>query len=125
MQIKKTNYVERDLRGECNDCTVRALAAVKGIDYDEAHVTLAVAGRVKGRGLRIDRLKKVYADQGGGCYINRGDRPTLAQFIKQHGPGRYIVLVNKHVFALIDNVQYDMHLNGARKRVWGYWSFQD
>ena len=123
MQIKKTTYPERDLRNEANDCTVRALAAVTGIPYEQAHAALAAAGRKARRGMRIDLLKPVYAAHGASCYVNRGDRPTLASFARQHGPGKYIVLVKGHVFALVDNVQIDMRDNGARKRVWGYWQF--
>jgi hypothetical protein len=123
MQIKKTNYIERDVRNEANDCTVRALAAVNGMTYEEAHAAMAAAGRVARRGLRLDALRAVYAAQGGGGYVNRGDRPTLASFMREQGPGRYVVLVKGHVFALVDHVQYDLNLNGARKRVWGFWRF--
>lgn len=123
MQIKTTNYLERVVRNEARDCTVRALAAVKDMQYDQAHKVLAEAGRVPRKGVRLDILKSVYAAQGGGCYVNRSDRPTLAAFMRQHGPGKYIVLVKGHVFALVDNVQIDMDKNGARKRVWGFWQF--
>lgn len=123
MQIKTTHYFERVARNEARDCTVRALAAVKDMQYDQAHAALAAAGREPRRGMSLEQLKPAYAAQGGGCYINRSDRPTLASFLRDQPAGKYIVLVRGHVFALVDGVQIDMEKNGARKRVWGFWQF--
>jgi hypothetical protein len=36
--------------GEKNDCTVRAIAAVTGLPYEECHEALRLAGRNKGKG---------------------------------------------------------------------------
>lgn len=123
MQIKTTHYFERVARNEARDCTVRALAAVKDMRYDQAHAALAAAGREVRRGMSLEQLKPAYLAAGGGEYVKRSDRPTLAAFMREHSAGRYIVLVVGHVFAVVDGVQIDMEKNGARKRVWGFWQF--
>ena len=123
MQIKTTHYFERVARNEARDCTVRALAAVKDMQYDQAHAALAAAGREPRRGMSLEQLKPAYLAAGGGGFIRRSDRPTLASFLRDQPAGKYIVLVRGHVFALVDGVQIDMEKNGARKRVWGFWQF--
>lgn len=39
--------------GECNDCTVIAVAVAAGVDYEVAHEAMHRAGRRKGRGAQL------------------------------------------------------------------------
>lgn len=100
---------------EKNDCTVRALANVLGMPYMEAHTLLAKMGRPNGEGYAIGlHLRKIAAD---GIEVRghklrffhyKGEKPKVIDVIgKVKGYGRWIIQVDKHVFAVINGVVYD------------------
>ena len=75
-------------------------------------------------GVRITPLKNAYRAAMNAEYVPMPNKPTLNQFTQDHNTGTLIVRLKDHVFVLRDGVQYDMELNGARRRVFGYWLVQ-
>jgi hypothetical protein len=116
---------------EHNDCGVRALAIAAAIPYSEAHGLLKAEGRRDRKGTKanwiISAMRKsgIQAEEitvrdpklhwyGGNSYTN----PTLAEIIRAHQTGRYLVIVNGHALAMIDGVIHDKgEIAGARSRV--------
>ena len=107
---------------EARDCTVRALAHMLDLPYDEAHATMAAFGRKPRKGVLRSDVIKAYASKGL-VYINRPDRPTLAQFMRADGAKHERIVINKtgHVFTVINGTQLDMGKCGPRTRVHGYY----
>lgn len=107
---------------EARDCTVRALAHVLDMPYSEAHSTMAAFGRKPRKGVPRADVIRAYQSKGL-TYIQRNDRPTLAQFMRTDGAGLKRVVINKtgHVFAIINGTQLDTAKCGPRTRVHGYY----
>ena len=107
---------------EARDCTVRALAHVLDMPYSEAHATMAAFGRKPRKGVPRMDVIRAYASKGL-IYIQRNDRPTLAQFMREDGAMHERLVINKtgHVFAMIKGTQLDMGKCGPRTRVHGYY----
>lgn len=132
------------VRGEDNDCTVRALAIAGQMPYDVAHEMLRVqCGRKPKHGVPFINLLGARASQG--CVV--GDwfvkwhsldtkrdysqyRPrlkgtTVRQLIASGTlPRRCILSINSHVMACIDGVVHDSFNAGARSIVESYYSFE-
>ena len=97
---------------ENNDCAVRALALVVGIDYKKAYETLEALGRESGRCTSI-KLLEVLLEL-------TDSRMTLKQFIETHPVGSYLVWNRRHGIAVKDGVVYDMGKIDGRFRIIGY-----
>ena len=115
-----------------NDCTVRAVATVLGLSYDEVYDQMAHAGRQCNRRFHLlDWLESRNHDEPGHfvCKTRRisfpaikgKERMNLAEFCKQYPHGRYICRVAKHVFAVIDGVVYDTFENRCDRCVYLAW----
>jgi len=144
---------------EDSDCTVRALATVANLQYDEAHAIMRRTGRKflglasmfegldtarnDGR-LEFEQLKLSLVERivnaapgftmvdGGGAFLQkRMTEPSLAQFVKTHKRGRYIVRVMTrgskrigHVFAIVDGVVHDNERPHGRRYVKAAWKIE-
>lgn len=92
-----------------NDCTVRAVAIAREMDYDSAYDLLADAGRKCARGFHLPEWLN---DQSWAVKIpfqaRKGEhRMNPATFCESYTDGRYICRTAKHVFAVIDGVLID------------------
>ena len=107
---------------EARDCTVRALAHVADLPYNEAHATMAAFGRKNRRGVPRAQVVAAYKTKGL-TFIQRNDRPTLAQFMRADGAmhERMVISMRGHVFAIINGTQLDLGKCGPRTRVLGYY----
>ena len=107
---------------EAKDCTVRALAHIADMPYSEAHATMASFGRKPRRGVPRPDVIKAYTSKGL-TYIQRTDRPTLAQFMRADGAmhERLVISMRGHVFAIVNGTQLDLGKCGPRTRVLGYY----
>ncbi len=130
MRTATAEYAKRPaaFAHEKRDCSVRALRIAAGIDYLKAHNTLRIAGRVTKRGAynltmhaaaRVFSLVPIDLPASGAA-----SEPTLAQFVRAHQKGRFVIRVNTHFLAVVNGVVHNWagH-NGARtrvKRAWGY-----
>ena len=104
-----------------NSCTVNALSTATDMPWHEAQAIMAKYGRRRNRGVATSIVNRVYKDVLGIECTVPDSRPTLAQFVRANPKGKFIVRVAGHVFVVKNGKQYDTFLNGARKRVRGYW----
>jgi hypothetical protein len=99
--------------GETNDCTVRATAILLNQKYAEAHAALAQCGRKPKDGFNYPKAAKKLGLQ---------PRPefsckTVQRVLQELPPGRFVLRISKHVFAVVDGVVYDTWLPKAKARV--------
>lgn len=108
-----------------NDCTVRALAVVCEVSFDDAYDALAQKGREPHRGFRIP--KRLYIGVWKLTWqafqaVKGEPRVTPWRFVQSHPQGRYILRVSKHVCAVVDGVIIDDHAFDPGRRVYGAWT---
>lgn len=112
---------ERDRRNEYRDCVVVSFCEVWGAPYDAAHRHIRkMFGRKNRQGTNTancrDAVARCPKTKMAKKEWSKGERPTLAQFCKNHPEGRYWVFVRGHALAVIDGIVYD-HKHGPRRRV--------
>lgn len=117
---------------EANDCTVRALANAYGMPYKLAHKIMAKAGRVKGKGPKLEKMHAAYTRMGfevdtihgktvAADYLQRyiavgktkHKGATLKTVLPRLSVGRFIVLIRGHVFGVVDGKVLDYGNNPA------------
>lgn len=110
-----------------NDCTVRAVALVWGLSFDNAYELLALSGRVPHKRFDFKTWAEGVNKQHGTTFqwlsfpAEKGKRRmTPAEFCQSHETGSYILRTAKHVFAVIDGVVLDEQPN-AERCVYGAW----
>lgn len=114
------------------DCCVRAVAVAAEIPYYDAHAMMKAAGRrdrcrMKGFADLLNATPKI-----GRYYVVALNSyytiplMKIREFVALQKPGRYIVRVNGHVFAVIDGVVYDKFLGVPRsgKRILNVWKLE-
>lgn len=114
---------------ETNDCAVRAVAAVTGVDYSVAHATLAEHGRKSRRGTPpavIEAAMAVLLPKGKKLVkvdASQLDVVTIQQLNKvlaetNHAP--MLVFVRKHVAGVIDGQCHDWATERLKrvKQIW-------
>lgn len=121
-----------NLKGERNDCTVRAMTAATGLPYDVCHAEFAKAGRRKGCGVHFRVMGPSVAKKLGfnlrrmnrGEYIaqlGRTDREYLAKTMitaerdKAFKSGNFIALVTRHAAAIVDGKVIDWSQGKAKR----------
>lgn len=117
--IDTWNLFENDRRAknETNDCTVRALATIKGLSYNEAHKIMAEkAGRVNRKGVIGFMTTEAYATQGLEEKDMYGEQPTFAAFMRNNPNFTGIIGVRGHVFTVRKGVVYGNWDDGERTR---------
>lgn len=107
------------------DCAVRALAIASGMPYAEAHALLKAAGRGDRCATYGRTVSKAVGRPMALASTYHADRPTFAQWLREHPKGRFMVFVTGHYFAVIDGVQWDMNpkMYSPRTSVHGHWEF--
>ena len=111
-----------DAHGETNDCTVRALTASTGLDYDVCHAQLAKQGRKNRKGCHwtIEGPKAAAALGFTMRQLPRSEYRAKTMITAERDPalrsGRFAVLVRGHVAALVDGKVVDWSA-GRRHRI--------
>lgn len=127
-----------EFANEHNDCSVRALANCTGISYSESHAVHKNYGRINRKGTnwipllnsyqKIHlRIKGIYgssymsslASRTTGLQTSSG--MTVKSFLKKHPKGKYVVLIARHAFAVVDGGIIDGNLVNANSRVAVVW----
>jgi hypothetical protein len=131
---------------ETNDCFVKALAAVTGVPYRDAHAFCAKRMHRKDRrgtnccatmmaienakqtiyGFRVFHQQAAIGERVTRYSWNRGTQPryaTLARFVRTHRTGKWLVWSNHHACAVIDGVVYDNGAAGVRQQIRGVYEF--
>lgn len=124
MPIRKdtTSYAQPVL-GEKKDCSVRALSVAGAVPYGLAHSMFARVGRRNCQStptwVTAEVMRMVGATN---LDVWRCGWPTLAQFIRAHPEGRYVLHRSRHAFALVDGVVHDWSTGtGPRSRIVAAW----
>jgi hypothetical protein len=119
-------------QGERADCSVRALAIAAGMSYADAYQAFKEAGREDGKRTSWAVSCRLYERLGFCRHETRTCRydgrriaasyMTVAQLIRGHPKGRFILNRRGHAFALIDGVVHDWASGtGPRSRVRAAW----
>lgn len=117
-------------------CTVRSLAIVAGLAYEDAYECCRLAGRKINHGISdiqiIQSLKfahKKFAIRFEAIPAPRKEHPEIAGYVRavKHGTfaqiarqcpkGRYLLTSRSHAFALVDGVLHDTFQVGARTQI--------
>lgn len=106
-----------------NDCTVRALAIARRIDYDEAYEILAAAGRQCSKGIVFKDWIELqpWADKIPFPAIKGEKRMNPVEFTRRFPIGTYICKVSKHVFAVVDGVVHDTTQIRSNRCIYTAW----
>jgi len=127
-----------EFANEHNDCSVRALANCTGISYAESHQIHKSNGRKNRQATNWMpllnsyqkahlRIKGIYgssyisslASRTTDIKINSGQ--TVKSFLKKHPKGKYVVIIARHAFAVVDGGIIDGSLVNANSRVAIVW----
>jgi len=124
---------------ERNDCTVIAFSKVTGMEYAQAHRIFQLFGRKHGRGATTAKLLEFISANANvlaALKINVKDylftsvppehMPTTLYHLRHSAnqyPGRYLVKINRHVFAMIDGRITDDA--SYMEAVIGMWKFEN
>ena len=100
---------------ETQDCVVRSLALVTGVEYDEVHAICAANGRENRRPTK-DPAVLATARQMGLEVVWPSGRPTLAAFIRANPRGSFVLIRRGHAFVLINGTAHDWKDGGTGPR---------
>lgn len=108
---------------QSNDCTVRALALARGMEYDEAYDVLADAGRTCGRGFDFVTwvAGQPWARKIAFPAVKGQTRMNPASFVQQFPSGVFICRVAKHVFVVKNGVVHDVFENRPDRCIYTAW----
>jgi hypothetical protein len=104
-----TGYINNTISsGQRNDCTIRALASLCNVPYEQAELVLAIAGKTDNRGFNVYD----WIDHHNGRVL--GCKFTL---VRRHQRfGRFMLGNHRHVQAYINGVTYDYANRGISYR---------
>ena len=114
------------IKGENNDCVVRAFALALERPYDEVHAVCAKHGRRFAEGTYPMTQRSVAQEydmeeidfSALASLTPTGWKPTLVQFMTHFKKGRYYVARRGHAFVVIDGVVHDnVRKTGPRSRI--------
>jgi hypothetical protein len=92
---------------ERNDCTVRAISTVAGVDYATAHAVLKVHGRRTRCAFHLERHVQEITKTFGLRATFMCGSGTLGKFLQGNPAGTFLIRKHKHAFAIIDGVVHD------------------
>lgn len=107
------------------DCTVRALATVSGLSYDEAYKLMKQAGRESSSRFPFRQFASTSENFRWKAFqaVKGKPRLNLLQFCKLHPTGEYVVKISKHVVAVINGVAHDDIEPRWDACVYGAWEY--
>jgi hypothetical protein len=116
-----SDHLERShAAGEDNDCTVRAVAAAGGVDYETALAWSYKHGRKKGRGwwIKFDALHELGL-KATAYRLNDGRRmgKTVRTF-ERRNRGNYIIYTYGHAVGIRDGKAIDYTAGGLHRVQW-------
>lgn len=110
IRLHKQEIDERELMGEKNDCTVRAIMEVMEVPYMTAYGIMIGAGRKRGKGTRQNG-RDLFDSLSTKSYTRPG--MIVENYIKYIAfEGKWIIAIRGHVFAVIDGVVKDQWPKG-------------
>lgn len=127
---------------ESDDCTVRALACVLDLPYDECHDLLKSFGRIDGQPINAVAMHRAFESVGIKLVAAYGTTNsakwnssvwgvkalkgrTLAKLLPELQNGRFIVELRAHVFAVVDGDVLDIGPMSGAVSVAGLYKCED
>ena len=114
MHFNRELYARGDAPGEKRDCSVRALAVVACISYEESLEFFKQAGRETGKGTKSSTSARAWTLALGHepdaiklSEIKTGKVLTLGQLVKAFPVGHYVVHISGHALAVTDGIVHD------------------
>lgn len=106
-----------------NDCTVRAVALARNLEYDTAYDILASAGRKCSSPFVFNKFisKMEWAEKISFPAVKGLKRMNVVTFLELYPSEVYICSVAKHVFAVVDGVVQDYTEVNPSKCVYTAW----
>lgn len=105
-----------------NDCAVVAFAIAAQTSYDDAFDLMQIHGRANNKGVMFNQILSQYP---GKIVKYMGYSNKLIHVLPCLMKGRFIVLVNKHTFAVIDGVIHDEYPVDAYGEVFSVWEVKE
>jgi hypothetical protein len=96
----------------------RSQQVVYGYRFERMAIPSATVTHARRRSVSADGWNRSTT-----MYLKR-NRPTLASILSTLKTGRYLVVITRHVFAVIDGVIYDTGLSGMRRGVEGIYKLE-
>lgn len=121
--FKKVDARADEYFWESRDCVLRASTIATGKSYAEMHAAFKAAGRKDRKGTYSFLIDSVLGTPVHSC--GSLIAPTLAQFIRKHRKGRWVMCNRNHAWAVIDGVVHDAVKIGARTRVLQAWKISN
>jgi hypothetical protein len=120
-------WADSGLADEEDDCVVRAVSISLEIGYASAHRLFGVYGRL--HGTKFDLYEWLLGDdfsQGPGFHLFRlvpyVAKLTVGEFLTVNPLGRYVCIIQSHVFAVVDGLIHDrgnrMHPSVPLQTAW-------
>jgi hypothetical protein len=140
----KIDTRDEGFENESKDCFVKAIQAVTGVPYRDAHAyvckrfdrkprrgTHKVADRMLDIATKAEYIYGFRAFHHTApvrfatyCGSPRFRFATLSQFVRSHPAGRWLLWSRNHAFAVIDGVVHDSGAAGARTQVTGVYELR-
>lgn len=117
---------QSSLLGEKNDCTVKAIALVAGMEYEAAHSLLKQLGRKNKKGFNLSEALPAISEKTGVNFVEVNPREIIDTYpahhvglgsITTHHPARfhevwkngkkYLAFTSGHVAAIMDGKTHD------------------
>jgi hypothetical protein len=107
-------WKDSGLADEEDDCVVRAVAISLEIDYASAHRLFGAYGRL--HGTKFDLYQWLLGDDYDDPYapgfhvfemVKHVSHMTVGEFIQEYPLGRFICIIEAHVFAVVNGVVHD------------------
>lgn len=109
------------------DCVIRALCKATGWDWQKAF-SFAYTSVIREQYMPTckDGEKIMYKKLGfkWHCHNTRKPRPTVAEFVKTHPTGTYVLSLSHHHVCASEGSYYDSWDSGGKK-IYGYWEKPD
>lgn len=104
---------------KANDCTIRAYCAAEGLSWDEAYDIASQAGKDNAY-MPNDKstVEKIITEKFGYevCKLEKGEKKlTVSEFAIKYNVGTYLVMVARHLVAVVDGQYYDSWDCGDKK----------
>lgn len=100
---------------ERNDCVVRSYATVTGLPYTDAYRILQLWGRLENKGVHVRPF--IRSELNFFPFTIHDERTTIRKFLLSNYRGKFIVVVRRHAFAVIDGVIYDILIPPEKTKV--------
>ena len=109
IKIVEEDLNPKKIEGATNDCSIRSIAKILGLSWDEVYMHLSNIGFKKKMLMNsVQVMEEFLGKYDYSLHINRTEeRQILKSFLNTLDNGKYIIVTKGHCFAFINGVIYD------------------